>query len=497
MPSYNAPGVYVQDVASGAQSISQASSSVGMLIGTTRSGKVGEAQKIGSWTEFIAKYANGLDTPFMENSYLPYAVYGFFNNGGSELYVGRVAKNAVKASGKGDVNGITAVAANEGVWGNDLKITVAPNADFVEGEYETYDLTLELGVSDSMSITDLKIEELNNIVNTSAKVKGLLSSLEVPDKFLNKNTVETVSTTSVPSGVVNIVGESFTLTGGTDGDELQNADYADALDMAGTLDDLTMIAIPGQTSKIVNDALLAYCDNNGLFPFLDMPMMSTVEETKAYRRSISAWTGALCYPWGKMNDPLTDSLKAVPTCGHMMGVYARTIENSGIHKAPAGTTAVVRGFVEMEKVLTATECATLNPVGVITIMSKPNAGIVSWGARSLNSTDSTMRYVTDGLVNLNIKKSLYTGTQFAVFEPNDEKLWTNVKSACVGFLETLRQNGTLKGTVEEAYYVIVDSTNNTADTIAEGQLNIEVGYAPVKPAEFVIIKLAHSIVAQS
>ena len=82
-----------------------------------------------------------------------------------------------------------------------------------------------------------------------------------------------------------------------------------------------------------------------------------------------------------------------------------------------------------------------------------------------------------------------------MFEPNDDKLWSNVKATCTGFLETLRLNGTLKGTAQEAYYVTVDESNNTDDTIAEGQLNIEIGYAPVKPAEFIIIKLAHSIVS--
>lgn len=179
-----------------------------------------------------------------------------------------------------------------------------------------------------------------------------------------------------------------------------------------------------------------------------------------------------------------------------MGVYARTIESRGIHKAPAGVDAVVRGFVEMEYQLTPAQISTLNPIGVVCVTSRPNAGIVLWGARSLNSKDSTMRYVTDGLLNLNIKKSLYDGTQFAVFEPNDESLWSRVQATCKAFLETLRTSGALKGTADEAYYVTVDDTNNTDATIAEGQLNIEIGYAPVKPAEFVIIKLAHSIEAQ-
>ncbi len=477
MANYKAPGVYVQDMISGSQSITQASSSVGILIGVTGSGKIGVAQKIGSWTEFIAKYANGLDSPFLENSYLPYAVHGFFTNGGRELYIGSVKKNAVKAT-KTSTNGITATASSEGVWGNKIKVSIKKNGDYSE-DYKAFDVTVAVGVTDSVIISDVTVNDIETLVMDNNKVKQWLSAFTV----------------KLAEGVTDLVEEDFTLEGGTDGDELTDADYTEALSMIDTLDDVTLVAIPGQTSKVVNDALLAYCDNNGLFPIIDMPLGSTTEETKAYRKGVSAFTGALCHPWGKMNDPLTNTLKSVPTAGHVMGVYARVIENRGIHKAPAGVDAVVRGFVEMEYQLTSTQISTLNPLGVICITARPNAGIVIWGARSLNSSDTTMRYVSDGLLNLNIKKSLYDGTQFAVFEPNDQQLWSKVQAICKSFLETLRTTGALKGTADEAYYVTVDDTNNTDDTIANGELHIEVGYAPVKPAEFVIIKLAHSIVS--
>ena len=473
MASYTAPGVYVQDLVSGSQTISQASSSIGIMIGVAKSGLVNVAQKIGSWTEYINKYANGLDTPFSENDYLPYAVYGFFNNGGKELYIGNVKKDAIKATATSAKNAITATAKYEGTWGNDIKITIEKMSDYSE-ENKTFSVTVAIGTSDSATVSDLTIDALGDILENS-KIKYWLDTFSIAD-------------TSIA-----LQAEEFTLAGGTEGSELTDAIYTDALSMIDILDDVTMVAIPGQTSKVINDAILSYCDNNGLFPIIDMPVAYTAEQAKTYRKSISAWTGALAYPWGKMNDPLTNTLKAVPTAGHLMGVYARVIENRGIHKAPAGTDAVVRGFVEMVSSLTPTEISTLNPIGVICICSRPNAGIVVWGARSLNSSDTTLRYVTDGLMNLNIKRSLYNGTQFAVFEPNDDKLWAKVEGACKGFLETLRLEGSLKGDADEAYYVTVDDTNNTDDTIAEGQLNIEVGYAPVKPAEFVIIKLAHSI----
>lgn len=476
--SYKAPGVYVQDLVSGSQSITQASSSVGILIGVTRSGAVGVAQKIGSWTEFIAKYANGLDTPFLENSYLPYAVHGFFTNGGKELYIGSVKKGAVKATKTGTANAITVTASNEGVWGNDIKVSIKKSSDYDEDNNKAFDVTVAVGTNDSVVISDVTLETIAEAVMANTKAKVWLSAFSVADS------------------VEALAEEDIVLAGGTDGSELADADYIEALNMIDILDDVTLVAIPGQTSKAVNDAILAYCDNNGLFPIIDMPVGTTAEQAKVYRKGISAFTGALPHPWGKVTDPLTNALKLVPTAGHVMGVYARVIENRGVHKAPAGVDAVVRGFVEMEYQMTSTQIGTLNPIGVICIVPRPNAGIVLWGARSLNTKDSTMKYVSDGLLNINIKKSLHLGTQFAVFEPNDQQLWSKVQATCKAFLETLRTSGALKGTAEEAYYVVVDSTNNTDATIAEGELNIEVGYAPVKPAEYVIIKLAHSIVSE-
>ena len=477
MAMYNAPGVYIEDKTSGAQSITQASSSVGLLIGKTRSGKIGEAVKIGSWTEFITKFANGLDTPFMEDDYLAYAVNGFFANGGSQLYIGSVKKNGVKATVTSEQNdGIVITAANEGAWANDLSVDIKKSSGYESTSNEVYDLTIALGKTDSVVFKELKAADFPTVLSNS-KVKMWIGEFSTAEGELTE--------------------ETLNLANGSDGDSLTDADYEKALDMAAVLDDLTFIAIPGQTSNTLNSALMTFCDNNGFFPILDMPKGSDAETTRKYRKSITAWTGALAYPWGKVSDPLTNSLKLVPACGHYMGLCARTVENKGIHKAPAGVEAQIRGFVELETTITPTELGDLNIAGVVCLMVRPNAGIVAWGARSLNSTDSTLRYVTDGLINLNIKKTLYTGTQYAVFEPNDETLWGNVKATCTGFLETLRNRGTLKGTAEEAYYVTVDESNNTDDTIAEGQLNIDVGYAPVKPAEFVIIKLAHSIVASA
>lgn len=472
----NAPGVYIQDLTSGSQNTGQASASVGVMIGVTRSGVLNTPVKITSWTEFISNFANGLDSPFLENSYLPHAVYGFFNNGGSELYVGSIkGSGAAKATKTSSTNAITATAKSEGTWGNSLKITLTKGTGWVATTNPIFNVLVELGTSDSVSFVNVTATNFVSVLMSSSKIKNWFSVLSISD-----------STTELSEEVI-------TLANGSDGGTLSDSDYVSALSMIDFIDDALLVAIPGQTSTTVNEAVIEYCTAKGLFPIIDAPVGYTIDQVNAYRSSIDAWTGVLAYPWGKVNDSLSGTLKSVPAAGHLMGVYARMFDVYGVHRAPAGVEAVINGFVEVVTTLSAENIGVLNSVGVVCLCVKPNVGVVVWGARSLNSSDPTMKYVSDGVLNLFIKKSLYNGTQFAVFEVNNEFLWSRLNSVCRAFLEDLRLSGALRGSQDEAYYVTVDSSNNTEDTIRNGQVFIDIGYAPVKPAEFIIIKLAHSI----
>lgn len=477
---FNRPDVYIQDVSTGASPIQQASSTIGILIGAMKSGPIGEPVLVSSWSEFIQNFASGLDTPFMANSDLPYAVYGFFANGGSQVYVVRVASDtAAKAKKVGTINaGLTFEAKYEG----DIapKIEIKKNADWVSSTNEVFDVVITMSSSDDgvATITEVTKDTIVDAINTNMIASNWIVASKTGE-------------------VAQLQAETITLTGGNDGvEDLEDTDFVSALEVCSVIDDATFLGIPGETSNTVNDGIMTYCDAHMLFPILDMPVGSTVKETKEYRKSISAFGGILAYPWGYVSDPLTNGQKLVPTCGHVMGVYSRVIGEQGIKKAPAGVDAVVRGFLSMERKLTDSDVGQLNPVGVVCITSRTNAGIVIWGARSLNAK-ADMRYVTDIIINYNIKKSLYAGTQFAVFEPNDETLWSRVTASCEDFLENLRLQGALKGTAEEAYYVTCDSSNNTDATINNGFLYVEIGYAPVKPAEFVVIKLAHSMNSES
>lgn len=470
----NRPDVYVQDVKTGASPIQSASTTIGILIGAARSGVIGEPVLCGSWTEFIANFANGLETPFMSNSDLPYAVYDFFANGGQQVYVVRVANDsATKASVTGATNTeLTLTAKYKGVSSTVAKIK--KNEDWTEAN-KLFDVTISASSAEDGTVT---IKE----VTPSTIVDAINSNTFAKEWVVASGTVTTLAE------------ETMTLIGGVDNVAgYTDSTYIGGLSACDTIDDASFIAIPGQTSVAVHDAIMTYADNHKLFPILDPPLNSEVKAVKTYRKSISAFTGALPYPWIYMLDPLTETNKLIPPSGFYMGVSARIIGERGVGKAPAGTEAVVRGALALERVLTDSDISQLNPVGVIPIVPRTGAGIVVWGARSLSS-DAQMRYVSDGHINYNIKKSLYSGTQFAVFEQNDPSLWSRVKATCEDFLETLRINKVLKGdTPAEAYYVVCDSTNNTQASIDNGILYVDIGYAPQKPAEFIVFRLAHNM----
>lgn len=479
---YSTPNVYFKDVTAGASGIAQLSSSVGAMFGVAPAGTINQLVKVTSWTEYVNAFANGLESPFMTNQDLSYAVYGFFTNGGKELYVANIRKvnsasdeqNAKKATIKDETTGITLTAYAEGTCYNGITLTLKKSPFFVETSYEVYDATIKFGTS-TATISEVTKENLISAINSNLTVKYWL--------------------TASSDGEISLAEVEMVLEGGLDGiDALADLDYVNALSMLDETQDVMLVAIPGRTSSTVATALTAYCDAHMMFPFLDVPSGSTLAEVKEKRRLYSANGGILAYPWGYISDPASsdESLRLVPTCGAMMGLYARSISNTGVWVAPAGISATIKGFVKLEKRLTDDEVGQLNNAGVVSIVSKQNVGIVAWGARGLNN-DKSMRYVTDVLLNYTIKRDVYNGTQFAVFKPNNNDLWVDVAGVISAYLEGLRSRGALKGTSAEAYSVTCDNTNNTDETIENGLLYVDVAYAPVKPAEFVVIRLAHQM----
>lgn len=480
MSEYLSPGVYVEDNP-GLPVIEAVSSSTGGFIGVAERGKVGKPVYITSWNSFITNFALGMNSPFLNTSYLAYSVYGFFQNGGKRCYVMRVANNAHQASSNNSgVEGTPPLfkAKDEGSWGNGLKVSIVVNED--DANY--FDIRV--------SLNDEVVEVIDHLSNDTDSEDFWIASVN-----FRSNYIEAVSGSLSATSE----GSPISFENGDDGGEVTDTDYTGILANLDTADDLNLLCIPGETSEAVNSALMAYCEGRKyVFAILDAPKASTVQSVRALRKKMSCKNAALYFPWIRVTDPLSRSgrLKDCPTCGHVMGVYARTIEERGVWKAPAGTDTLIRGAIEVLTTVTTGDTDVLNPAGIVSIMPKPNYGIVIWGARDLHP-DSSMKYISDVLLDINIKKSIYLGTQQFVFEPNDHNTWKRLRTTVEAFLDNMWRDGALFGEkASEAYYVKCDEDLNPKNVRDAGKLICEVGYASKKPAEFVIFRFSHEVAAQ-
>jgi len=294
---------------------------------------------------------------------------------------------------------------------------------------------------------------------------------------------------------------TLVLTGGKDGsvDSITAADFIGEDHGAGLRtgiqsfldnDSVAIIAAPGITDPNVQLTLVAQCENLGSrFAVLDMPRDARkVEELIAHRDIFDSQYAALYHPWLTVFDPLDKKNIAVPPSGSVLGIFARTDTTRGVHKAPANE--VVRGCVGLDNQFNKGEQDILNPKGINLIRAFPGQGIRVWGARTVSS-DPSWRYVNVRRLFIFIEESIRANTNWAVFEPNDEVLWTRVQRTISVFLEGLWRGGSLSGTSpEEAFFVNIGRDTMTQDDIDNGRLVCVIGVAPVKPAEFVIFRIS-------
>ncbi len=236
-------------------------------------------------------------------------------------------------------------------------------------------------------------------------------------------------------------------------------------------------------------ALITHCENlKDRFAIIDAAQGSANIASLNPRNNYDTKYGAFYYPWLKVVDSGVGLLRLCPPGGHIAGIYARSDTERGVHKAPANET--VRGAVDLEFQITKGEQDILNPRGVNCIRAFPGRGIRVWGARTLSS-DPLWKYINVRRLFLFLEESIDEGTQWVVFEPNNEKLWARVKRTITEFLTRVWRDGALMGTKpEEAFFVKVDRTTMTQDDIDNGRLIVLIGVAPVKPAEFVIFRIA-------
>jgi phage tail sheath protein FI len=238
--------------------------------------------------------------------------------------------------------------------------------------------------------------------------------------------------------------------------------------------------------------MISHCENMGdRMAILDCPEGLLPQEVLEWRMNTAGYDSkfaALYYPWIEVMDPLTRKPMMVPPSGHVAGLWCRVDGERGVHKAPANE--VVRGANGLGFQVTQAEQGGLNKVGINCIRAFPGRGIRVWGARTMSS-DPEWRYINVRRLFNFVSESIMEGTQWSVFEPNDEKLWIQLRIAATNFLTRVWSDGALFGsTPAQAFYVKCDSETNPPEVIEAGQVICEIGIAPVKPAEFVIFRLS-------
>jgi Bacteriophage tail sheath protein len=287
---------------------------------------------------------------------------------------------------------------------------------------------------------------------------------------------------------------------GTDGDTLQSSDYTSAFSALDTVRDVSLVAVPGVGAEEVVGEGMNYCGVrrplSDCFFIADMPQQDqTPKDVADWQDNLSVANsyGAVYYPWLRMADPNGGpEAVEVPPSGFVAGVYARTDAQRGVWKTPAGSQASVAGSVGLARELTDVEQGNLNTAdkSVCVIRHFPASGTVIWGGRTLSS-DAEWRYISPRRMAIFLRKSIFDGIQWAVFEPNDEPLWSQLRLNLNAFMMTLFRKGAFQGsTPDQAFFVKVDAETTTQADIDAGQVNILVGFAPLKPAEFVVVQLS-------
>jgi phage tail sheath protein FI len=254
------------------------------------------------------------------------------------------------------------------------------------------------------------------------------------------------------------------------------------------IDELSLVAAPGMWSQTVSSALIQQCEQlRYRFAVVDPPDGLSIQGVRDFRDAVDTKYAALYYPWIEVRDPSVKRNVVVAPSLHMIGLYARVDVDRGVHKAPANE--VIGGITRIAQDVNQREQDMLNPKGINALRFFPGRGNRVWGARTLSS-DGSWKYINVRRIFIYVEASIDRGTQWVVFEPNDEPLWARVRATITNFLTTTWRSGMLQGTTpDEAFFVKVDRTTMTQDDIDNGRLICLIGIAPVKPAEFVIFRI--------
>jgi phage tail sheath protein FI len=260
-------------------------------------------------------------------------------------------------------------------------------------------------------------------------------------------------------------------------------------------------------SSLIQNALIQHCELlRYRFAILDPRPVDpnatdAIGDIRAFREGFDSKYAALYFPRIEVRDPFASRTVGVGPSGHMAGLYARVDVERGVHKAPANEVIrgidTANGFHGLEDEITKREQDVLNPKGINALRFFPDRGTRVWGARTVSS-DGSWKYINVRRIFIFVERSIDVGTQFVVFEPNDEKTWSRLRQSITNFLTTVWRSGALFGSkADEAFFVRCDRTTMTQDDIDNGRLICVIGIAPVKPAEFVIFRVQQKLIDQT
>ena len=507
-PEYLSPGVYVEEVDKGTKPIEGVGTACAAFVGFAEQGPVNQPTFIPNWTEFANNFGG-----FIKGGYLANAVYGYFQNGGGRCFVTRLpggeeaatepkAVAALPSHAQPSIESLTITALEAGPEGAEISIEVVkPSGEDISEDQ--FNLVVHRGATEEVfeNLTFGKAKGARNVVDLVNKQSKLVrvaekeSTLSLAEKTPNPGSyplavVEVKSTALAKLSSDEIVGNVAERTG------ISGFEVSEEVTMVCCPDIMALYqagSLSMEGVKAVQVAMIAHCENmKDRFAILDCPPGLNPQRVKEWRMTEAGYDtkyGAVYYPWLRVANPAGDGESIlIPPSGYMAGIYARSDTERGVHKAPANE--VVRGALGVEMQITKSEQDILNPIGVNCIRAFPGRGIRVWGARTLSS-DASWRYINVRRLFNFVEESIKRGTQWVVFEPNDMDLWARIRRDINAFLTMVWRSGALFGaTPSQAFYVKCDEENNPPEARDLGQVIIEIGIAPVKPAEFVIFRIS-------
>ena len=523
------PGVYIEEVPGGAHPIAGVATSITAFLGRALRGPTDEARAVTSFGDFEQVFG-GLHQNFM----MSYAVRDFFANGGSQAVIVRLYKGVPGKPSKArfEIRNLNFEAASEGAWGMKVRVRVEkrdPNDPGVKGVAERlgvqptdiFDLIIhDGGTGVNEMFLNLTTKESFRRVDRVLMQKSILVRIpgnqplprnDSPNKHSGAITDPDVWTndgksTAAKTGIADDAVDSAPLTSV---EYIGSQAAKSGMYMLDKVDLFNLLCIPadvrgGDLPDDVYQEALTYC-------YTKRRAMLIVDPKAGWTNVMTVGAGvsgmnlsgnatrnaAIYYPRIRQSDPnLGGQIDTFVPCGMIAGVMARIDAQKGIWKAPAGTDATLNGVESLQVEMTDADSRLLNLIGVNCLRSLPNNGRVVWGARTMRGTDieaDEYDYVPVRRLALFIEESIHQGTQWVVFEPNDEPLWAQIRLNVGSFMLALFRQGAFQGrTPDQAYFVKCDRETNTQTDIDNGIVNFLVGFAPLRPAEFVIIKMGQT-----